>query len=77
VGQNSADQIEFTNSHSSNPIVENLFGIQFRCVKLPGIGHLRADDEADNFVFLKDISVVVKADFVKCSNRGVVVGKKF
>ena len=75
VGQNPADQIEFINSHSSNPIVENIFGIQFRSVKLPGIGHLRADDEADNCVFLKDTSVVVIADFVKCSNRGVVVGK--
>ena len=36
---------------------------------------MRADDEADNCVFLKDTSVVVIADFVKCSNRGVVVGK--
>ena len=38
---------------------------------------MRADDEADNCVFIKDMSVVVIADFVKCSNRGIVIGKKY
>lgn len=75
---NSAEQTKSIDSHSSNPIVENLFGIQFRSVKLPGIGHMRADDEADNCLFLKDMSVVAIVDFVKGSkNMGVVVGKKY
>lgn len=73
MGQNSADQIEFIDSHSSNPIVENLFGIQYRSVKLSGIGHLKADDERLIIVCFLNTYL-----FLSCSkNMGVVVGKNY
>lgn len=71
------NQIEFFGSHSSEPIVANCIGSQFKSIKLSGVGLLKCDHDADNCVFLKDMSVVVIADFVKCTNFVVAVGKKY
>ncbi|XP_032786347.2 uncharacterized protein LOC116923900 [Daphnia magna] len=71
------NEIEFLDGHNSIPILENVFGFQFRSVNIPGLGQLKCDNEADNCVFLKDMSLVVMYDFVNIPNNVVVIGKRY
>jgi hypothetical protein len=71
------NEIEFLDRYNSYPILENIHGIQFRSVKIPKVGYLKSNEEADNCRFLKDMSVVVIYDIVKCPYNNVVIGKKF
>ncbi|KAK4028896.1 hypothetical protein OUZ56_021915 [Daphnia magna] len=58
-----------------------VFGLEKTClarsVNIPGVGNLNSCDEADNCLLLKEMSVVVVSDFVKCPNNVVVIGKRY
>ena len=73
------NEIQFIDPHYSEPIVQNCIGAQFRSVIIPGVGHLKCHSEADNCVYLRDMSVIIISNFVKCAaiNVNVVVGRKF
>lgn len=74
------NEIEFLdryNSWANCCVLESIHGLQFRSVKIPKVGYLKSNEEADNCGFLKYMSVVVIYEIVKCPYNNVVIGKKF